>query len=284
VQEHGLFIGELVHWLAPAAQIRLVRVLNDFGVGDLQSLALALSSIENDMGQFHLAGHPTKFVINLSLDFGPSFSCVQQFWDNWLDERDNSPTVAAAPRPVGPHLYDATACNNRATDATAFMKDAGLYSTVGQILHALASDKRFIIVAAAGNDKHDFAHLPAAYCDVIAAGATPGTTPPSNINDPSQLADFSDLPFLPGQSCIGISTNPSSLTPTLVSGQARYAYAGGANVCSLYRTTAPSNDLAAWSGTSFSAGIVSGNLANSSAPAPTSPGMVPVVNQDGPCA
>lgn len=68
--DHGLFAAGLVRDLAPEARIECIRVLNDFGVGDSQSLVKALTSIARRL----LSGgdlYKTPVVINLSLVLGP---------------------------------------------------------------------------------------------------------------------------------------------------------------------------------------------------------------------
>jgi Subtilase family len=74
--DHGLFIAGIIHDLAPKAKIECVRVLNDFGVGDLNTLAGALRDIHNRMSkdpetgeEGNLYGKPV--VINLSLVLAP---------------------------------------------------------------------------------------------------------------------------------------------------------------------------------------------------------------------
>lgn len=71
--DHGLAIAGIVRDLAPDANIECIRVLNDFGVGDVRSLAHALIDIYNrmspknsDTGQEGVL-HNKPVVINLSL-------------------------------------------------------------------------------------------------------------------------------------------------------------------------------------------------------------------------
>src|SRR5947209_20618874 len=45
MEDHGLFIADIVRDLAPEANIECIRVLNDFGVGDLRTLCIALNKI-----------------------------------------------------------------------------------------------------------------------------------------------------------------------------------------------------------------------------------------------
>ncbi|HLJ32260.1 MAG TPA: S8 family serine peptidase [Ktedonobacteraceae bacterium] len=66
--DHGLTIAGIIRDLAPEANIECIRVLNDHGVGDVQTLIKALKYI-----QFRMARdlHNKPVVINLSLVIGP---------------------------------------------------------------------------------------------------------------------------------------------------------------------------------------------------------------------
>lgn len=82
VADHGLFVAGLIHAVAPESDITLIRVLNDFGCGDVFTLNQAIHQVISD-----LAGRETgqldQVVFNLSLG-------VQQPLDykkmDWPDE------------------------------------------------------------------------------------------------------------------------------------------------------------------------------------------------------
>ncbi len=63
--DHGLAIAGIIRDLAPNADIECIRVLNDYGVGDLRALIKALASIQERMHGGNLDSRPV--VINLSL-------------------------------------------------------------------------------------------------------------------------------------------------------------------------------------------------------------------------
>ncbi len=66
MEDHGLFIAGIVRDLAPEANIECIRVLNDFGVGDICTLYDVLIKIYDRMSEGgDLHGKPV--VINLSL-------------------------------------------------------------------------------------------------------------------------------------------------------------------------------------------------------------------------
>jgi subtilisin family serine protease len=71
--DHGLFVAGIIHALAPASEIRLVRVLDQYGQGDLFTLCNALHDFIR--GQVLLG---RRGVINLSLGIFPPPNAVAQ--------------------------------------------------------------------------------------------------------------------------------------------------------------------------------------------------------------
>ncbi|HEY0604844.1 MAG TPA: S8/S53 family peptidase [Herpetosiphonaceae bacterium] len=43
--DHGLFVAGIIHTIAPHARLNLIEVLNPFGIGDIESLAVGLQSL-----------------------------------------------------------------------------------------------------------------------------------------------------------------------------------------------------------------------------------------------
>lgn len=82
MQDHGLTIAGIVRDLAPDAQIECIQVLNEYGVGDTDTLYKALKSIETRMQMDgDLRGKP--IVVNLSLVAVPPQADWARFhWDN----------------------------------------------------------------------------------------------------------------------------------------------------------------------------------------------------------
>ncbi len=74
--DHGLSVVGLIRDVAPRARIRLIRVLNDFGAGDLYSLFAALTDLEREMVQ----GSIRRLVINLSLTIMPDIRRLPYIW------------------------------------------------------------------------------------------------------------------------------------------------------------------------------------------------------------
>lgn len=78
--DHGMFVAGIVHDVAPAAKIECIRVLSNYGVGELNTLAGALSDIHIRMSTGgDLESQPV--VINLSLLVMPpeNETCVPEF-------------------------------------------------------------------------------------------------------------------------------------------------------------------------------------------------------------
>ncbi|GCE11911.1 S8 family peptidase [Tengunoibacter tsumagoiensis] len=76
VPDHGLTVAGLVRDVAPRAQIRLIRILNDFGGGDLYALYAALTDLEREI----VAGSIRRLVINLSLITLPDIRRLPYIW------------------------------------------------------------------------------------------------------------------------------------------------------------------------------------------------------------
>ena len=76
MQDHGLFVAGIIHDIAPKARIECVRVLNDFGVGDVGVLCHALEDIQRRMD----IGELKHVVINLSLVTTPQDEQLFPLW------------------------------------------------------------------------------------------------------------------------------------------------------------------------------------------------------------
>ncbi len=60
--DHGLFVAGIIKDIAPGARVRLIRVLDDAGVGDLLGIAWVLSLLA-------MSAAPRRLIVNLSLTF-----------------------------------------------------------------------------------------------------------------------------------------------------------------------------------------------------------------------
>lgn len=74
--DHGLAVAGLIRDIAPRARIRLIRVLNDYGGGDLYALFAALTDLEREI----ISGSLRRVVINLSLTIMPDVRRLPYIW------------------------------------------------------------------------------------------------------------------------------------------------------------------------------------------------------------
>lgn len=72
--DHGLFVADIVNHIAPGAELVVYRVLNNYGAGDLPTVANAM---EHAITQARNDGK--KLVINLSLGFAPELRFLEEF-------------------------------------------------------------------------------------------------------------------------------------------------------------------------------------------------------------
>lgn len=233
-KEHGIFVSALIHHLAPDAHIHLIQVLNDYGVGDVQSLLWGLSQVS-----------VPGAIVNISLTAVPPPACVNSVWQNlpaWqLPQSGQTPASQFA------------SCTDPGSQSDVYQR----YIPLGDVISGLATDKTLhpILVAAAGNDSADAsnplpADAPAAYCGVISVAAAQ-TKVGGNWSYSSQtpLASFSNSPSWYGN-CLSSTEQTDQLHDMVAIGQ---------NICSLFPQ--PPDEFALWDGTSFATAIVSGNLA-----------------------
>jgi subtilase family protein len=120
--DHGVFVTGLIRDIAPNAHIRLIRILNDFGGGDLYNIFAALTDLELEL----VSGGIRHLVINLSLNIMPD---IRRLPYVWFDHRQWPSTQLAGAVRVLTHIEE------------------GLY-LLFESLYAHGA----LIVAAAGND------------------------------------------------------------------------------------------------------------------------------------
>jgi hypothetical protein len=84
--DHGLFVAGLIRDVALRARIRLIRILNDYGGGDLYNLFAALTDLEHELA----SGSIRRLVLNLSLTIMPDIRRLSYVWFNhqqWASPR-----------------------------------------------------------------------------------------------------------------------------------------------------------------------------------------------------
>ncbi|HCI79796.1 MAG TPA: hypothetical protein DHW02_08905, partial [Ktedonobacter sp.] len=74
--DHGLSVVGLIRDIAPRARIRLTRVLDDYGGGDIYTLFAALTDLEREI----VSGPLRHLVINLSLTIMPDIRRLPYIW------------------------------------------------------------------------------------------------------------------------------------------------------------------------------------------------------------
>lgn len=218
VRDHGLFVAGLVHAVAPASELYLIRVLNEDGCGDLFTLNEALARFTGEAKK--VRGTLEGVVINLSLGV-----------HNPEDAEENE---NATPNECGPETPDEDDLVSLCTALSA------------------AYNEGAVIVAAAGNDSDNEevplpAQIPAAYAFVIGVQA-------SNIN--RQLACFSNEGGVSAPGGDGVAEDCAA---------GHQACAGDCAEAVISLVLFPPEQEAYWpthygywSGTSFSAPLVSG--------------------------
>jgi hypothetical protein len=228
--DHGLFVAGMIHDIAPDAEIHLIRVLNDTGVGDALGLSHVLASLPAELG----IGGRRRLVVNLSL--GATIPVPpRRHWARWLPA-----THAAGARSTARPQPDSA--------ARQLLQDAhrSLFSMMGWLQR-----QGVLVVAAAGNDAlrpqtHEGMppppRYPARYQTVFAvAAAGPDGAPAtySNRADVRPLGNgitsFGGEIGRDGAGVIGVYT-----APTFPGGQAN------------------ATGWAQWAGTSFATPIVAG--------------------------
>ena len=244
--DHGLFVTGIVHDLVPNAKIEWIRVLNDFGVGDLTVLVDALQGIQRRLEMGDLRNRPV--VINLSLVMTPYQEVLLPLW-------------------FGSDYFSGVNTLEDMTRETEFLRVP--LHTVIQSLTRLGA----VIVASAGNDSNSLEmpmrmgpRYPAAFPEVISVGA---------VDKNGEVTRYSNYPALPPQQN-GIVTYGGGL-PKPVPPSSTDCMTGARNIDALvgiysspyypalsvedcqeqYAAPAGNNAWAYWSGTSFATPIIS---------------------------
>lgn len=222
--DHGLFVAGIIATLAPDAQIQLIQVLNDFGVGTVQTIA-------NGLNRLLAVPRTHPLVVNLSLTLniplgkytrhqkGHLEYYADWLWlEDWLDRNPN------------------------------FVRDS--IATLERLCDEL-DNQGVLLVAAAGNDgeggKRPEPRWPAAFKNVHGVAA---------LNHAGQPADYSNLADLPARS--GIITFGGDA----VNGKADpYTGVLGLYIGQFPDGTPSQTGWGRWAGTSFAAPVVAGTLA-----------------------
>jgi hypothetical protein len=246
IADHGLFIADIINDIAPGAEIRVYRALNDYGVTNLTLVGQAIDLAFHDAGEKPL-------IINCSLGFAPELILVEPL----LRRNPLNPFSAASAyaqgetflQSIGPALSIEPSKN--AVLSTLDLPELASLRT----MFALPLNGRVLTVAAAGNDSRrgdDIVvapRVPAAIEEVLGVSAifykeqTWWSAPYTNDDDVENERDD-------GVSAFGGDADMSVSPVTSADG-----------LVGLYVTdNIPNNDWgrAEWSGTSFATPIITG--------------------------
>jgi hypothetical protein len=279
VVDHGLYISGLIHEAAPKAQIRLVRVLNDYGIGDLQSILIGVQTVAGNpetLAKLLNIDPQRHIVVNMSLGFGPPTDCLIGVYNHWqtLQQAEDAvvqktgkskPANINCPTDKTPSAATPPAEANqpyRTSLDQLILGNGGAHAALTLPLSLAISNLRTVnqrigaVVAAAGNEstrdtKLD-ADLPAAICGVIPVGATDvkSMLSLSSTPDPSGLglADFSNRPLLDTlpdnfpRLCLDVSSGREVGAPIMVTLKQMdlpSMIAVGVNTCGVYASPIP---------------------------------------------
>jgi subtilisin family serine protease len=251
--DHGLFTASIIRQLAPTAEIRLIRVLSDYGVGDLLALVDVLRRLP---GALNPRGEK-RLVVNLSLVAGmpPSGEMLGLWFPNSVSD---IATVTSWQADIARTLDFA---HRSLAETVAWLTAQGV-----------------LVVAAAGNDAsggpvRPEPRIPARYDEVLAVAAVQ-----RNSFEPSSFSNRGDVAIMgngvavfggdarpPEQSARGSGADPRRASPgreddpwVTVDG---VVGAFSAEVLPLEGGPNTSG-WASWAGTSFATPIVAGLAAD----------------------
>lgn len=246
--DHGLFAAGIVRTLAPGAEIRLIRVLDDYGVGDLLALAQVLALLPATLlgeGPLDPPGK-RRLIVNLSLT--AALPPDAAFLDLWFPE-----TMRGAKNHAIFRRRFADIC------ATLDTIQLGLRAVVDW----LAARDNVLLIAAAGNDGQrpegrPAPAAPARYDSVLGVGALRADGGAARFSNRGDIAVFGD-----GVAAFGGNVKPDSSGELGVIDQGANglpdAVVGAAIAPTLPPEATPNaTGWARWAGTSFAAPIVSG--------------------------
>lgn len=225
--DHGLFVSGIIRDIAPRARIRLIRILNDYGGGDLYNLFAALTDLEQEV----VSGAIRRLVINLSLVAMPD---IRRLPFVWFDSRDWPTAQLGGAMHVLNHIEE------------------GL-RLLFESLHA----QGILVVAAAGNDSYAVrkqGHKPRPPRAPARYETTLGVTSVNGRYAASQFANAACLPSLNA----GIATFGGDVYGVVDTNNVPDAVRGLYISPTFPGGEANTSGWADWRGTSFSTAIISG--------------------------
>ncbi|NTV65198.1 MAG: S8/S53 family peptidase [Oscillochloris sp.] len=256
MSDHGLFVAGVIHSIAPQARLRLIEVLNAYGIGYVESIARVLSQLAQEC----IGDQTPPMVINCSLTI---MAPLAGHWvpDPTRDDDLEDVTLFQAGRALaGRNPADLSA------EEQAILAQIDLLALAFEWVCMAARHQQILVVAAAGNDAQATgvrpqARCPAAFATVVGVGA---------LDKHDRWASYSNRADRQAQQ--GLATFGGEVAPPPVRSQGRRIRPAlaGESVLGVYIGDFPRmrprrhnnvNGWAWWAGTSFAAPIVSGAVA-----------------------
>lgn len=264
MRDHGLFVAGIVHSIAPHAQLRLFEVLNEQGVGYIDTIGHVLRKIGDRRAQ---EADPAPLVVNCSL------TIVAPLPGQWAPDPATEDELSEIEAVVaGQDLAGKDPAELGTEERRLLAQIEALFVAVEWVFNA-ARGSDVLVVAAAGNDAvlangweappsaQPQARCPAAFESVVGVGALNKAHTSASYSNRADRQGGQGLATLGGE-----AERPSPLSLGRRPGVAIPHEA----VLGAYIGEFPSDDpsqqknltgWAWWAGTSFAAPIVSGALA-----------------------
>lgn len=265
VSSHGLFVAGLIHSIAPRARLRLIEVLNRYGVGYVDTIAYTLQRLGEER-KLDVGRRP--LLINCSLMLVAPLAgqiSLEQAGDDTPDIEDELATVETI---VAGQALAGRSPESLSPDEQAVLEQLDLLGAALEWVFLAARNWDVLVVAAAGNDsspesgkQQREARCPAAFASVVGVGALDAQGESAAYSNKADRQPYQGLSVFGGEE----DHQDSGRRPRLASPE--YAPLGvyigsfytrnGATV----RRRTNRNGWARWSGTSFAAPVVSGFVA-----------------------
>lgn len=174
MSDHGLFIAGIIHRIAPKAKIRMIEVLNQYGVGSSRALIWGLQKI------LDCCNRSTWLIVNSSLTIGFSYEVAKAI----AEQKKGNPNPSDVEKFI--HLLE------RLREREPFCISSPIEQAYREVI---TSFNNAISVAAAGNDNpadkdgqpgpssRTRARFPAAYESVIGVGALTRKAEPARYSN-----------------------------------------------------------------------------------------------------